>query len=240
MKIVRSILSYLVGLLTFTLLAVTTIVLSLFFDQARIDPLIKRLCRIFVRSVGIRVCVDGAERLDGRRRVLLIANHVNIFDPFLFEGYLPIFFRGVELASHFGWPLYGWLIRKIGNIPIERDHPRRAARTLEQVVHVLKSLHSVMMFPEGHRTSDGRLQRFKRGVFVVAKEAGVPVVPVVQIGSYEVKRKGHWLVRPGLVRLRIGEPIPEERIAALDVDELRDLARQKMLDLLTTPSGPQP
>jgi 1-acyl-sn-glycerol-3-phosphate acyltransferase len=239
MKALRSILCYAIGGLTFKLMALVIIALSMFFKQERIDPLIKRLCRIFIRSVGIRVTVEGGSQLHTGHRYLLYANHVNIFDPFLLEAYVPIFFRGVELASHFGWPLYGRMIRRIGNIPIERDRPLRAAKTLRKAVEVLKTRHSLMMFPEGHRTLDGKLQRFKRGPFVVAKEAEVPIVPVAQIGSFQVKRKGHWLIQPGPVRLRIGEPIPAAVVTRLSVDELRDLAREKMLDLLGESGRPE-
>lgn len=232
MKVLRSLAVYAVGSLTFAFQALVTIALSLLFEQQRIDPIVKRLCRIFLRSVGIRVRIEGGDRLDPRRHYLLLANHVNIFDPFLFEAYLPIFFRGVELASHFDWPLYGWMIRRIGNIPIERDRPRRAAETLNQAVETARHRHSLMMFPEGHRTRDGRLQRFKRGPFVVAKEAGVPVVPIVQIGSFQVKRKGHWLVQPGQVVIHVAEPIPAAEVARLSEDELRERVRATMLQIL--------
>jgi 1-acyl-sn-glycerol-3-phosphate acyltransferase len=90
---------------------------------------------------------------------------------------------------------------------------------------------SIIVLPEGHRTLDGNFRPFMRGVFLLAKEAGTAIMPMVMVGAFEINRKGSLLVRPGKMVLRFGEPISYEDIKDLKVGDIRNKVRDRMLEL---------
>ena len=91
------------------------------------------------------------------------------------------------------------------------------------------------IMPEGHRTLDGRLREFKLMPFLLAKEAGVPIVPIGISGLFAMKPKGSWHIHPTPIRIRFGEPVPAETVRRMDVRELRDLVRNHIQALVVYP-----
>lgn len=232
----RSVLIWCVGLPAFILLAASVILLTFFLPPQRYEWFAKRASRALLHVIGIRVRVEGREKIDPAKTYLFISNHVNIFDPFIFSGYVPVVIRGVEVDSHFRWPVYGFLIRRMGHVPISRVNARSALESLQRATEVLKKGISLAMFPEGTRTRDGKLQSFKTGPFHLAKMAQVDIAPVAMIGSFEIQHKGSKLIRPGTVIFRFGEVIPYERFKDMDVRRLRELARERVAQLLNAES----
>lgn len=220
------------GLLVFSLMLWLTFAGAAFSTPRGYDAAAKLLCRRLVRSFRMRVRVEGLERLDRRQTYIFLANHVNILDGFLLYGHLPWVFRGLELAGHFSWPVYGLFTRLFGNIPVDPASPATTARGLRRAALLLRSGISILVLPEGHRTRDGRLGEFGRGAFRLAVQSGVPVVPVVMAGTFRVMRTGTWRITPGAVRVIVGEPLtaPESRRAGLE--GIRDLARGRMREML--------
>ncbi len=192
----------------------------------------KLLCRRLVRSFRMRVRVQGLERLDPRRVYIFLANHVNLLDGFLLYGCLPWVFRGLELAAHFSWPIYGLLTRYFGNIPVDPANPFTTARGLRRAGRALRRGISILVLPEGHRTRDGGIGAFGRGAFSLAVQSGAPLVPVVMAGAFRVLRTGSWKVTPGPVRIILGEPLTAEECRRAGVDEIRDLSRRVMRQML--------
>jgi len=221
-----------VGLLAFALLAIGVILLTFFLPPQRYEGFTKWASRTLLRMIGIRVRVEGRENIDPAKTYLFISNHVNIFDPFIFSGYVPVVIRGVEVDRHFRWPLYGFLIRRMGHVPISRVNARSALESLRRATGLLRNGISLVMFPEGTRTLDGRLQPFKTGPFHLAKMAQIELAPVAMIGSFEIQHKGSKLIRPGTVTFRFGEVIPYEHFKHMDVRQLRDVARDRIAHLL--------
>jgi 1-acyl-sn-glycerol-3-phosphate acyltransferase len=220
------------GLLLFGGLAGVLLFWITFFKPQRYDPWMKKACWWFLRALGIhlRVIDRGGRRTGGA--YLFVANHVNVCDPFVFQAAISHPFRAVELRSHFHWPLYGWVIRRLGNIPIERERPRRALASLAAAARALQKGTSLIMFPEGSRTRDGKLLPFKRGPFHLAQTAGVDIVPVVQIGSFAINNKVTGRLRPGEVKVVILAPIRYLEIAPMDSRELRDMVREQMREAM--------
>jgi 1-acyl-sn-glycerol-3-phosphate acyltransferase len=136
------------------------------------------------------------------------------------------------LAEHFRWPLYGWIIRRLGHIPIERERPFRAVGSLSAAAKALQNGVSLIMFPEGTRTRDGKLLPFKRGAFHLAQTAGVDIVPVVQSGSFALNNKFEGRLWPGEVRVTILPPIHYFEFAIMDSRQLRDMVRERMQEAL--------
>jgi 1-acyl-sn-glycerol-3-phosphate acyltransferase len=217
-----------VGLLYMAVICFVLIVCSLFMPTRAYDPLFKALQRGLFKLLFIPVEVEGAEKLGNGRAALVMANHVSIFDIPLLGGFLPGVVRGVEWEPHFRWPLYGPLIRRIGNIPIDRDNAFSSMKSLQKAHKELAARHSLVILPEAHRTTDGKLRQFKRLPFHLAKTAGVELVPVGLSGLFSLKNRGSWKISSSRLKVAIGEAISAEEIGGRTVDELRHITKQRI------------
>jgi 1-acyl-sn-glycerol-3-phosphate acyltransferase len=172
---------------------------------------------------GGRCEVVGRERVDFSRAHLFVANHQSWIDiPVLFAA-LPVpllFMAKRELARV---PFLGWYIRAMGMVFVERNARTAGAASVGHAAERLGRGWSVLSFPEGTRSRDGRVHPFKSGGFAAAIEAGVPVVPVAIEGAGRIIPPGGFRVRPGHVRVIIGEPLAT---AGLDRAARADLARR--------------
>jgi 1-acyl-sn-glycerol-3-phosphate acyltransferase len=153
---------------------------------------------------------------------IVTANHVNIFDAFVIRGHLPLPLRGLELESHFRWPLYGTAMRLFGNIPLPHGSPRTATRRLARSRRHLEDGTSLLLFPEGHRTRTGAPGPFMSGPFRLAKSAEVPILPVVMTGAFERQRVGTIRIYPGVVHLTIMPPVSRQEVRCLSERALRE------------------
>ena len=155
-------------------------------------------CRGQVAMTGAhwRAVVDPAVRDD--QVYLFACNHVNVLDHVTMYNATPHFKQGLELASHFRIPVYGWFMRQRGTIPVRsRKDGGQSDELREHFRAELAEGHSILAFPEGTRTRDGRVGPFRKGVFYIARELGLPIVPVAVTGMFEVNRAGSALMRPG-------------------------------------------
>lgn len=171
--------------------------------------------RLILRTTGVRVLRVGADRLNPRQSYVLASNHQSIYDiPILFAS-LPLQLRIVAKAS-LGWiPFLGWHLRRTGHLLVDRRNP--GADIVQKMRRLTSEAHSLIVFPEGTRSADGRVGRFKKGSFLVAIDAGLPVVPVSVAGSRHVMKKGRVMVRPGEVRVVVHEPVPTAGVSREDV-----------------------
>lgn len=232
MKYLVSILLWMIAAVSFFLLGVTVIILTFLFQPRQYDKFVKWLCRMFLRSIFMKVKASGLEKIDPNKTYIFMSNHVNIFDVFLLYGYIPNFARGVELDSHFTWPIWGAVTRRFGNIPISQKYYQSALESLTKAEQALKNGTSIIILPEGHRTKDGKLLPFMRGPFLLAQRARADIMPMAMIGAFEIKRVKHWLVRPGTVKLVIGDVVSAKAVENLSTKELRDLVREKIQRLI--------
>ena len=190
---------------------------------------------IVVRVRGVhrvRAAVEHAAGLGRPGGMVVVANHVNIFDAFVIRGYLQLPVRGLELESHFNWPVYGTVMRLYGNIPIPHGSPRTAKRRLERARQLLARGVPLVVMPEGHRTRTGGLRRFMGGPFRLAKSADVPVLPLVMAGAWQRQRVGTIRITPGVVELRVAPVVTRDDVRSRSVRELGDLVRHVMEDSL--------
>lgn len=219
------------GYSLFIPVGIAILLLSRWMPPQRFFPLVQWSCRLMLRTMGIRVTVEGRQAAPRNRACLFMCNHVNLFDVFVLSGYMPGHFRGVELDEHFDWFFYGPIIRALGMIPISQTNGRSALKSLAAAREAIDQGTSVVILPEGGRTPDGRFQPFKRGAFLLAKRADVPVVPMAMAGAYEINRRGSLMVRPGRMVLRFGQPIDRLEIARQETDTLQRQIRSRMLAL---------
>jgi len=171
-----------------------------------------RVAQAWGRSIlavsGVRVRVVGRERIDPSAAFICMSNHQSNFDIPVLLGCLPVPFRWLAKAELFKIPIFGRAMRGAGYIPIDRSDRPAAIASLRQAAAAVRSGVSVVIFPEGTRSPDGGLKPFKKGGFVMAIEAGVPIVPVALRGTFDIMPKGRLLIRPAEVTLAIGDPIP--------------------------------
>ena len=218
-------------LLTFVLCSLILLIVGIFHTGIVFERTVKWMCRCVLRSAGIRLKVSGRENVDLKKQYVVMMNHVNMFDPFLFYGKYPGRARGVEEESHFKWPIYGWVIRRIGQFPINRKSGRKAMETLKKAGELIRNRkeYSIMILPEGTRTLTGKLGNFKKGGFLLALEAGLDILPLIQRGNFHFKRKGHWLLRPGKVDIVIEKPIDTSGYTKENITELMQKTRDLYL-----------
>ena len=189
-----------------------------------LDKVLKFWCRLIVYTSGIRITVKGLENFDPNKQYVVMMNHVNMFDGLIILANLPMKARGIEEESHFKWPVYGWLISGLGNVPINRKSGRRALESLRKAGEYMRRHEdlSVVIFPEGTRTRTGKLQKIKKGGFLLAVESGLEILPVVQVGSYAIKKKIHWFILPGHIELIFEKPVPTDGVTRATIPQLME------------------
>lgn len=178
--------------------------------------------RLLLRLLGVGVRASGLENIPAGPAVYA-ANHASTLDIFVVFGHLPVDFRIVYKRSLSLVPLVGWAIRLGGHVPIDRSNPVRARRSIAAAARRIRGGTSVVVFPEGTRSPDGTVHRFKRGSFGLAVETGVPVVPVSLVGVKSVVPHGLTRVRPGTVAVVLHPPVPA---AGRSPDEAEALAEE--------------
>ena len=218
----RSVVLWMISGVHFFVVCVLLIGLSLFKDPRYNDGPQRWFFRNVLRLAGARYRLRYSPRFDPRRTALFICNHVNLFDPMVIYSAIPQFVRGMELESHFKIPAYGWMVGKFGNIPVPSKHGKEEMRLLAQRVRgALESGTSVIVFAEGHRTLDGRVHEFQKGIFRWACQWGVPIAPMTITGSYEFSRKGTWQLRPSTITVFLHEMIETRGLGPGDAEGLR-------------------
>jgi 1-acyl-sn-glycerol-3-phosphate acyltransferase len=195
----------------------------------------RALLRLIIRAFGGRVTVEGLEHIDPQKTYLFMPNHVSLFDVPLVGGYIPNYARGVEAAEQFNWPLIGWFIRSIGNIPIDRSSVHASWSSLEKAAEQIRNGKSIIIMPEGTRTRSGAMSDLKKLPFRLAQIAGVDIVPIGFSGLYRFKPRHSWIIKPGPIKLKIGEPIPYEQVKALALPELSAMVRERIEQLIEFP-----
>jgi 1-acyl-sn-glycerol-3-phosphate acyltransferase len=181
--------------------------------------------RNLARLCGVRVHVRGAEHL-GAGPYIFTPNHQSNFDIAALLGYLPGNNRFATKRELFSEPILGTVLRTMGMIPIDRDNPGESIRRLNKPN---EEGFSVIIFPEGTRSNDGRLLPFRKGAFVAAIHNGLPIVPVVCKGTSHIMPKGRYLsIVPGEAEIVVLPPIPTTGMTYDDRESLRDLVRQRI------------
>lgn len=218
---------------TLAILFIIFIPLSLVFKKKVYDEWLRRACRIFLRIAGVRVRVRGQENIRPDEPYILTPNHVNILDPFIYQGYYPYLLRGLEKKENFKIPIWGTWMRAVGQLEIDRENPKKAVESMKEVARVLREEGtSIMVAPEGTRTPNGRLQPFKRGPFRTAAEAGVRIMPMCSKGLYEINRKGDWRIKPGHLEIVFGKPLGPPDSSSQSQKTISTELRRWMLDQL--------
>jgi 1-acyl-sn-glycerol-3-phosphate acyltransferase len=182
---------------------------------------------------GVKVDVEGLEKIDPNGRYVFASNHLSYIDTPVVFSRIPVQFRFLAKIGLFKIPFLGWHLKDAGHIPVPREDPRASLRTLSRTAELIESQGiSVLFFPEGGRAMDGKLQEFKDGAAYIAIKAQAPLVPLALVGAREILPMGSGTIRPGRVRLRIGDPIPTAGMTSQDRRALTKAAREQVVKML--------
>ncbi|HJO39587.1 MAG: lysophospholipid acyltransferase family protein [Vicinamibacterales bacterium] len=190
---------------------------------------------LILATTGVDVDVHGRELVTPGEVYVFTSNHQSIYDiPIIFWS-LPFQLRIIAKASLGRFPVLGWHLARTGHVLVDRSRPGTEA--FRRITTIMARGRSLIVFPEGTRSIDGRLRRFKKAIFVLAIEAGLPVVPVSVTGSRHVMRRGWLMTCPGQVKLTLHRPIAT---TGLSRDDAADLAErvQRIVETAVDCDGP--
>jgi 1-acyl-sn-glycerol-3-phosphate acyltransferase len=201
---------------------------TMMLAQRFIEPdQLEWLTRIYtagqIRVLGGRISYRVHPEIDPARPYVFVQNHVNLLDHCTVYNGTPHFKQGIELASHFEIPFYGWFMKQRGTIPVYRGTDARMEnRKLSNAIRrEVEKGHSILVFPEGTRTRTGRVGPFRAGVFRIAHELGLPIVPVAVTGMFEMLRTGAPYIHPGRrVTVYLERPIETTAYARRELPQL--------------------
>lgn len=163
--------------------------------------------RIFCWLTFVKVTVKGRENISKGRSYVFVANHQGAYDIFSIYGYLGHNFKWMMKKGLESIPLVGYTCRRSGQIYVDNRTPAGIRQTMKDAERQLANGMSVVVFPEGSRTKDGKVHQFRRGAYTLAVEFGLPVVPVTIDGAFQVMRRDSFLPNPGHIVLTIHKPI---------------------------------
>ena len=162
--------------------------------------------KLILATTGVRVTVEGLDRITPGTTYVFVSNHQSIYDIPVIFATLPYQLRIIAKASLSRFPVLGWHLKRGGHLFVDRQHPDRAGILRRWRALVSEGL-SLIIFAEGTRSWDGRVARFKGGSFLLAMQAGLPVVPLAVINTRAVMPKGRLRTEPAAVRLIVHDPI---------------------------------
>ena len=159
------------------------------------------------RLMFLPVSVDGFEHIQPNQSYVFVANHQSMFDVWLVYGWLPVVFKWLMKAELRRIPFVGTACKAAGHIFVERNNAKASVESLREIEKQLTGGVSTVIFPEGTRTRNGEIGRFKRGAFQIALDLGLPVIPLSISGCYEIMPKGALTVHHHPAHMHVGEPI---------------------------------
>jgi len=238
----RSVFAVLVLLLVTPPLAGVVIVAGLLGVKNRPGGLYDRMPRLWARialwAAGARVVVHDPDRMGGNRPRVYASNHVSWYDIFALLAILPRY-RFVAKAELFRIPLFGRAARTAGSIPIQRENRKAAFQAYDEAAGEIRDGASVVVCPEGTRGDSYALRPFKKGPFVLAIAAHVPVVPVAIYGTREIQPRGSFRIRSGTIHVHLLEEIPTQGLDYDDRDQLARTCWQRIAGALEREHGVQ-
>ncbi len=194
--------------------------------------------KLILRLAGVNLETQGMEHIQAPGPLVFMPNHQSNADPpALFSILPPVLVMAKK--EFFRLPILGQGMRLRGFIPIDRQNRQRAFAAIEAGVRALQSGHSFLVFPEGTRSAEGRLQPFKKGVFIMAIRAQAAIVPVSVSGGAKIMPKGTMRLRPGTIRITFHPPIPTQGLCEeRDVTRLQEAVRHAILQGLAADEQP--
>lgn len=196
-----------------------------------------RVAHVWARNllwiVGVKVIVEGGDRVRGIDKCVWASNHVSYMDTPVMLAYIPVQFFFLAKSGLFKIPFLGWHLSRAGHISVQLDDPRASLRTLSKAAQwIVEQNVSLLFFPEGGRSESGELQEFKDGAAFIAIKAQVPLVPVALVGIRNILPMHTLDFKRGTIRLRFGQPIPTTGLTTQARGAVTAACRSQIVDML--------
>ena len=189
---------------------------------------------LILHTIASPAQVSGIDRIDLSRPHVFVANHSSALDiPVLYTS-IPRQFRIVAKEELFKYPFMGWHLRRSGQVPIAAGAKLASMRSLLRAAPGLKSGTPLVVFPEGGRSADGRIQPFMSGAAYIAIKAEVDIVPMAIVGTYQALPMNSFHIRPGRIKLVVGEPVSTVGLTLQDAEKLTQEIQQAVEVLLVS------
>jgi 1-acyl-sn-glycerol-3-phosphate acyltransferase len=216
------------------LFATASLAISIFDPRKRKQSAVASAwARTLLAIGGVKVKVEGLEKISKDGSYIFVSNHLSYMDTPVALANIPVQFRFLAKRGLFQIPFLGWHLARAGHIRVPRGDARAAVKTLTLAAQIVREQGiSLLIFPEGGRSRRGEMGEFKEGAALIAIRAGVPLVPVGLKGTREVLPFGSGHIRSGVVRMRIGDPIPTGGASERDRVRLTEEARRRIVALL--------
>ncbi len=228
MNRIRSFLLWFIGGLFFSFFLGIAYTLSYILPLSRFDNFLKAVLRGLFHSLFIRVKSVNTPQPAPDESYIYMVNHVSFLDVALVGAYIPGFVRGIEASWQHNWPVYGPVMRRLGNIPIDRENIHASIRVMRQAQRYFAPGKSLIIFPEGGRSAKRKMMPFKKLPFLFAKQSGLTIIPVGISGMFDVNNKTSYRLRPGKITIEFGQPVRPEEYRSLSVVGLRDEIRRRL------------
>jgi 1-acyl-sn-glycerol-3-phosphate acyltransferase len=187
--------------------------------------------KMILKTIGVPLAVRGMEKIDTTRPHMYALNHLSALDIPTVYAALPFHFRIMAKEELFRYPFMGWHMRRSGQVPIERENAIASMRSLNRAAAILKAGQPLVVFPEGGRSASGQVKPFLPGVFYVAIKAGVEVVPMALVGTYELLPMNTFHIKPRPVELLVGDAVPSAGYGPRDMAQLAARVQKAVEDL---------
>lgn len=226
MKILYILYQYLIAIPIFLVITVFTAIITILTAPWKNSRPIHAIQQFWSKSffwlLFIKPEITGLENIQPGQSYVFVSNHESMADVFAIYGWLPVVFKWIMKQELRHAPFVGPACAAAGHIFIDRSSRLAAKKSIEAAEHILKDGVCVVIFPEGTRTRNGELGRFKRGAFTIAFDLNLPVIPISLTGCYRLWKKGAWFATYTPVKMKIGKPLPisqlpEDQLAAVEL-----------------------
>jgi 1-acyl-sn-glycerol-3-phosphate acyltransferase len=205
------------------------------------SALLYRLARFCIRTAGfmcgVKVVVQGREKILPDQTYVFLCNHQGNFDGPVLLHAIPRDWKALIKKEMMRLPILSLVMKQVQFVPIERLNPQKAHTGIDLGARLLVERKSFVAFPEGTRSRDGRLGEFKKGVFIMAIKAQTPVVPITILGSAKIQPPGKYAIRPGCIHVIVHDPIPTEGMEFENRNRLVQLTRDAIASALPQIQG---
>ena len=204
-----------------------------FFDKdgSILHGFARNWSKLIMKTIFSPVRVTGLEKIDTSRTYVYAANHASALDIPVLYASLPFQFRIVHKKELLSYPVIGWHLKRSGQVCVDQQNPSHSVGQIKSAVRTLKNGMPLVIFPEGGRTADGKIQPFLAGAFFMAIKANVEIVPIALVGTYELLPMDTFHIKSRPLEMRIGNPIPTTGLTLRNLESLSARVRQDVQDL---------
>jgi 1-acyl-sn-glycerol-3-phosphate acyltransferase len=197
-------------------------------DGRRLHSFARAWSKAIMKTIFSPLRVIGLEKIDTGKPHVYAVNHGSALDIPALYAFLPFQFRILFKKELLSYPIVGWHLKRSGQVCVDQQHPARSVAHIRSALKTLKAGMPLVIFPEGGRSSDGRIQPFLPGAFFLAIKAQVDIVPIALIGMYDLLPMNTYHIKSRPLEMRVGEPISTAGLTLRDMEQLSEAVRASL------------